>query len=179
MFSLATKADVESRALPLPPEDGELAEMLSRWKAARGSDSLPARACVTFEAMLPMVGRINLIDVRPASARDAEFDFPLRLVCTAREIRGVPNGATVRDIRPPVLARNIEADFASCARLAAPALHEVTLSDGYRRARYTRLLLPYAEVAGGTAPALLVACLVDEPGVREMMASSRFRDFEA
>jgi hypothetical protein len=176
MFSLATNALVESRALDLPPEDGELAEMYARWRTARGGDRLPPRASVTFEAMLPMVGRINLIDVQPASADDAEFDFPLRLVCTAREIRGVPNGATVRDIRPPVLASIVEADFASCVRLAAPTLHEVTLSDGYRRVRYTRLLLPYAEVAGDPAPALLVACLVDEPGVREMMANSRFRN---
>lgn len=177
MFSLATHAEVESRALALPPEDGELAEMLARWSAQRGSDPLPPREAVTFEAMLPMVGRINLIDVRAPRAPGLEFEFALRLVSTAREIRGLPTVRAVSDIEPPCLARAIEADFARCARLAAPTLSEVAIGDGYRTVRFRRLLLPYAETPGGTRPSLLVACLIDEPGVREMMASPRFRDY--
>ncbi|MFM7346685.1 MAG: hypothetical protein ACKO1J_15115 [Tagaea sp.] len=176
MFSLATHAEAESRALALPPEDGELAEMLARWHAQRGKDALPPRACVTFEAMLPMVGRINLVEVGPPRAPGEMCHFAIRLVCTAREMRGHPDSRTIRDIRPAALARAVEQGYVECVRAAAPALHEVTLHDGYRTARFRRLLLPYAEAPGGMAPALLVACLVDEPGVREMMASPRFRD---
>jgi hypothetical protein len=69
-----------------------------------------------------------------------------------------------------------EADYAECARRAAPTLREVTLGDGRRVASFRRLLLPYAEAPGEAAPSLLVACLADGPGVREIMASPRFRD---
>lgn len=176
MYSLATHATVESRALALPPEDGELAEMLARWHAARGAHPMPPRAAVTFEAMLPMVGRINLIDVLPARAPDEAFHFALRLVSTSRDMRAYPTYKTVRDIRPRRLAETVEADFERCVRLAAPTLNEVDIGDGLQVARFRRLLLPYAETPGGTTPSLLVACLVDGPGVREMMASPRFRD---
>jgi hypothetical protein len=97
-------------------------------------------------------------------------------VCTAREIRGLPTNKTVRDIRPACRARMTEADYAECARRAAPTLREVTLGDGRRVASFRRLLLPYAEAPGEAAPSLLVACLADGPGVREIMASPRFRD---
>jgi hypothetical protein len=176
MFSLAAQAFVESRALELPPENGELVEMLARWRAAQGDDPLPPRASVTFEAMLPMVGRINLIDVLPARAADAEFHFAVRLMCTAREMHGLPGGASVRDIRPPALARALDADFVRCVRLATPTLHEVELSEGRRTVRFRRLLLPYAETPGAASPVLLAACLVDGPGVRAMMADPLFRD---
>ncbi|MCM0019516.1 MAG: hypothetical protein NBV67_05945 [Tagaea sp.] len=63
-------------------------------------------------------------------------------------------------------------------RLAAPTLHEVELSDGRRRARFQRLLLPCAETPGGAAPSLLASCLIDGPGVRAMVADPQFRDAE-
>ena len=176
MFSLATYAEAESRPLDLPPEDGDLAEMFARWQAARGTHPLPPRAAVTFESMLPMVGRVNLIDVSPPRDAGEEFYFAFRLVCTAREIRGLPTSRSVRDIRPECLARSVAADCAECVRRAVPAMHEVTLRDGSRTARYRRLLLPYAEVPGERVPSLLVACLVDGPGVREIMASPHFLD---
>lgn len=173
MMAIATHATIESRDLPLPPRDARLAEMLARWHAARRSDPLPLRADVTFEAMLPMVGHVDLVDVLPAGSASR---FVFRLVCTARETR---DGLVVRatgDIRPAALARATEADFAACVTAAAPVLREVTLGDGARTVRFFRLILPYAERRGDATPSFLADCLVDEPGVRELLADPSFRN---
>jgi hypothetical protein len=174
MLDFAASARAESRRMPLPPEDGAFVEMIARWNAQRGDLSLPPRGLVTFEAMLPMVGRVNLIDVESNPADPTGYDFVFRLVCTARDLRGRVMPRTVAEIRPEIHARTIAADFAACVREAAPTVTEVHLSDGISQASFRRLLLPYAAEAGDTRVAMLAACLLDGPGVRELLQSPRF-----
>ncbi|MCA0451478.1 MAG: hypothetical protein LCH62_17170 [Proteobacteria bacterium] len=160
--------------MPLPPEDGTFVEMIARWQAQRGEFLLPPRGKVTFEAMLPMVGRVNLIDVEPNSADPTGYDFVFRLVCTARDLRGRMPPRTVAEVKPEIHARTMAADFAACVREGAPTVTEVHLSDGASDASFRRLLLPYAAEAGDTRVAMLAACLLDGPGVREVLQSPRF-----
>jgi hypothetical protein len=174
MLDFAASARAESRPLPMPPEDGAFVEMLSRWQAQRGDLPLPPRTAVTFEAMLPMVGRVNLIDVEPGVVPGEEFEFAFRLICTARDLRGRMPGRTVRDVTPEIHARAMAADFAACVRAGAPTLTEATISDGISEASFRRLSLPYAAEPGGTKVVLLAVCLIDGPGVREILQSPRF-----
>lgn len=174
MLDFAASARVESRRMPSPPEDGAFAEMIARWNAQRGDLPLPPRGAVTFEAMLPMVGRVNLIDVEPNVADPAGYEFVFRLICTARDLRGRTQPRTVADVQPVIHARSMAADFAACVREAAPTVTEVHLSDGVSEASFRRLLLPYAAQAGDTRVAMLAACLLDGPGVRELLQSPRF-----
>ncbi len=160
--------------MPLPPEDGAFVEMIARWNAQRGEFPLPPRGLVTFEAMLPMVGRVNLIDVEPNPADPTGYDFVFRLICTARDLRGRAQPRKVADLKPESHARAMAADFAACVREAAPTVTEVTLSDGVSEASFRRLLLPYAAEAGDTRVTMLAACLLDGPGVREVLQSPRF-----
>lgn len=160
--------------MPLPPEDGAFVEMIARWNAQRGDLPLPPRAAVTFEAMLPMVGRVNLIDVEPNPADPTGYDFVFRLICTARDLRGRAQPRKVVDLKPELHARTMAMDFAACVREAAPTITEVHLSDGMSSASFRRLLLPYAAEAGETRVAMLAACLLDGPGVREVLQSPQF-----
>lgn len=160
--------------MPLPPEDGTFVEMIARWNAQRGDLPLPSRGQVTFEAMLPMVGRVNLIDVVPNPADPTGYEFVFRLICTARDLRGRMAPRTVAEVKPEIHARTMAADFAACVREAAPAVTEVHLSDGVSGASFRRLLLPYAAEAGDTRVAMLASCLLDGPGVRELLQSPRF-----
>ncbi|MBL0932918.1 MAG: hypothetical protein J0H39_16115 [Alphaproteobacteria bacterium] len=174
MLDFAASARAESRRLPLPPEDGTFAEMIARWNAQRGDLPLPARGMVTFEAMLPMVGRVNLIDVEPNPASPSGYDFVFRLICTARDLRGRMPPRTVAEVKPAIHALTMAADFAACVREGAPTVTEVHLSDGVMEASFRRLLLPYAAEAGETRVAMLAACLLDGHGVREVLQSPRF-----
>ncbi len=160
--------------MPLPPEDGAFVEMIARWNAQRGDLPLPPRGMVTFEAMLPMVGRVNLIDVEPNPADPTGYDFVFRLICTARDLRGRMAPRTVAELRPESHARTMAADFAACVREAAPTMMEVHVSDGMTSASFRRLLLPYSAEAGDTRVAMLASCLLDGPGVREVLQSPRF-----
>lgn len=158
----------------MPPEDGTFVEMIARWQAQRGDLLLPPRGMVTFEAMLPMVGRVNLIDVEPNPADPTGYDFVFRLMCTARDLRGRIAPRKVAEVKPEFHARTIAADFAACVREAAPTMTEVHLSDGTMSASFRRLLLPYSAKAGDTRVAMLASCLLDGPGVREVLQSPRF-----
>ncbi|MBC8790589.1 MAG: hypothetical protein C6Y20_03185 [Tagaea sp. CACIAM 22H2] len=160
--------------MPLPPEDGAFVEMIARWHAQRGDLPLPPRGLVTFEAMLPMVGRVNLIDVEPNPADPAGYDFIFRLICTARDLRGRTPPRKVAELKPDIHARTMAADFAACVRAGEPTLNEVVISDGVSEASFRRLLLPYTSERGGTNVALLAACLLDGPGVRDVLQSPRF-----
>lgn len=174
MLDFAASVRAESRRLPLPPEDGAFVEMIARWHAQRGDLPLPPRGLVTFEAMLPMVGRVNLIDVEPNPADPAGYDFIFRLICTARDLRGRTPPRKVAELKPDIHARTMAADFAACARAGEPTLNEVVISDGVSEASFRRLLLPYTSERGGTNVALLAACLLDGPGVRDVLQSPRF-----
>lgn len=174
MLDFAASARAESRRMPMPPEDGAFVEMVARWKALRGELPLPPRGAVTFEAMLPMVGRVNLIDVEPNPAAEFGYEFIFRLVCTARDLRGRTPPRSVADVKPDLHSRRMAEDFAVCVREGAPTITEVVLSDGISEATYRRLLLPYAAVPGESRVAMLAACLLDGPGVREVLQSPRF-----
>ncbi len=160
--------------MSLPPTDGAFVEMIARWQAMRGDRPLPPRAAVTFEAMLPMVGRVNLIDVVPNPAESAGFDFVFRLICTARDLRGRTPPHKVADLKPEIHARTMAADFAACVHAGEPTLNEVVISDGLLEASFRRLLLPYAAEAGDTRVVMLAACLLDGPGLRDVLQSPRF-----
>jgi hypothetical protein len=174
MLDFAASVRAESRRMPLPPEEGAFVEMIARWNAQRGDSPLPSRGQVTFEAMLPMVGRVNLIDVEPNPADPAGYDFVFRLICTARDLRGRIAPRTVAEVKPEIHARAMAADFAACAREGVPTVTEVVLSDGVSEASFRRLLLPYAAEAGDTRVAMLASCLLDGPGVRDVLQSPRF-----
>lgn len=156
--------------MALPPSDSDLARLFDYWTDQRGGgDATPARALIRPEELAFMLGRLNMIEVRPHAPR---FWFRIFGTAIGRYRSDDMTGRSTDALAPRDYRAVVEAHFADAHARRVPTLHQIYISNGTLIRKYRRLILPYAS-DGDPAGILLTGTHFPE-STKEVVQSDAF-----
>ena len=172
MMPLAETAPLRktwAETLPLPPADEDLARLYAVWNEQRGDAATPDHAQIRAEAFAFILGRVNVIDVKPVEPR---YTFRIFGTQIGRYRDTHLNWRTTEPLKPLQYRMLIEAHYAAAHAAQAPTLHEVHISNGTIARKYRRLIVPYATA---TDPAgILVTGSFFPESIKDVVQSPAF-----
>lgn len=134
---------VRSLTETIREQDGSLADILDYWRSLRGPSKIPPpRKAVDVVALKPVMGYAHVVDC----SDEDPMNYRFRLFGSRILLFGGKDFTKQRvaDLPDPELARTTAADYRDVVFKGCPAFHKIVTRLDFRKASYTRLLLPLA-----------------------------------